>query len=330
MPVLPAGRASAVDALRRRCLSWSCYRRWLLPGARGAAAEDRTVRRSPRSQLVTNAKERPLPNATAIVTAGWIVPGMPAASPHERIVAVARDMFCRDGIHATEVDRSLATAGASKLTLYGHFGPKDALLHEVLRREGLARRDSFFSALLATSDDPATRLRGVVSALAHWFDGERFHGCTFMNAVAEHTKGDSRLRALAADHHREILDFLAGQAEAAGYAEPRLLARPILLLLDGTIAALMGAATRRSSSWPNASWARCWPRRRRRAPRRRPSRRLERPGGRAARPLAPVRRPRRSGCGDGAGRAGIPPAGRRSSSRAPRSAGRRCAHRRGR
>ena len=35
------------------------------------------------------------------------------------------------------------------------------------------------------------------------------------------------------------LTFLAGLAQAAGHAEPRMLARQILLLLDGAIAALM-------------------------------------------------------------------------------------------
>ena len=197
------------------------------------------MRRLPRNQPAVDAKEHLLLNGAASADAGRVAPDLSGASPHERIVAVARDMFCRDGIHATGVDRILAAAGASKMTLYGHFGSKDALLHEVLRREGLAWRESFFSAVVAASDNPGARLRGVVSALAHWFGGERFYGCAFMNAVAEHTKGDSRLRALAADHHRAILDFLAGQAEAAGYAEPHLLARQIILLLDGAIAALM-------------------------------------------------------------------------------------------
>ena len=166
-------------------------------------------------------------------------PGGPPVPPHERIVAVAREMFCRDGIHATGVDRILTAAGASKMTLYNRFGSKDALLHEVLRREGDAWRAKFFSSVLATSDMPRRRLERMTEALADWFRGDRFYGCAFMNAVAEHTKGDSRLRTLAADHHRKVLDFLTEQASAAGYAEPPFLARQLLLLVDGTIAALM-------------------------------------------------------------------------------------------
>ena len=160
-------------------------------------------------------------------------------APHERILEVARDLFCRDGIHATGIDRILAAAGASKMTLYARFGSKEALVRAVLREEGAAWRAAFFEAVVQAADDPAVRLRRVVPALAAWFRGGRFYGCAFMNAVAEHTKGEAWLRELAAEHHREILAFLTAQAAAAGQAEPALVARQILLLMDGLIAATM-------------------------------------------------------------------------------------------
>ena len=161
-----------------------------------------------------------------------------ASAPHERILEVAREMFCRDGIHATGIDRILGAAGASKMTLYARFGSKEALVRAVLREEGAGWGGAFF-AVLAEADDPAERLRRVVPALAGWFQGERFYGCAFMNAVAEHTKGEAWLRELAAEHHREILAFLGAQAAAAGHAEPALVARQVLLLMDGMIAAAM-------------------------------------------------------------------------------------------
>ena len=160
-------------------------------------------------------------------------------APHERILEVARDLFCRDGIHATGIDRILAAAGASKMTLYARFGSKEALVRAALREEGAAWRSAFFAAVAATSDDPEERLRRIVPALAAWFHGGRFYGCAFMNAVAEHTKGEPWLRELAAEHHREILAFLTAQAAAVGHAEPALVARQILLLMDGMIAATM-------------------------------------------------------------------------------------------
>jgi len=163
--------------------------------------------------------------------------------PHERIVEVARELFCRDGIHATGIDRILTEAGASKMTLYSRFGSKEALVREVLTREGSDWRDSFFRRVEAAGLDPALRLSAVIPALRVWFEGERFYGCAFMNAAAEHAKGsrggEPWLRDMAAAHHAAILGFLAGLAGQAGDIEPLMVARQVLLVLDGAIAAMM-------------------------------------------------------------------------------------------
>jgi AcrR family transcriptional regulator len=160
-------------------------------------------------------------------------------SPQARILDVARTLFCRDGIHATGIDRILAEAGASKMTLYARYGSKDALLRAVLLEEGEDWRTRFFAALDAAGDAPIEKLRAVVPALAAWFSGGKFYGCAFMNAVSEHRKDEVWLRELAASHHRDILARLGGLAGEAGYADGATLARQILLLIDGTIAALM-------------------------------------------------------------------------------------------
>lgn len=161
------------------------------------------------------------------------------ATPHERILDVAREMFCRDGIHATGIDRILTAAGASKMTLYGRFGSKEALVREVLRHEGQDWREHFFAAVLQSGSTPRARLEGIITALELWFNGGKFYGCAFMNAIAEHAKGEAWLRELAGGHHKLILTFLADLGREAGEAEPELLARQLLLLIDGTIAALM-------------------------------------------------------------------------------------------
>ena len=161
------------------------------------------------------------------------------SAPHLRLVGVAREMFCRDGIHATGIDRILSTAGVSKMTLYTRFGSKEALVREVLHQEGAEWRADFFAAVLASSTDPKQQLRGVMAALAPWFEGERFYGCAFMNAVAEHAKGERWLRELAADHQSQVIGFLTERATEAGYDEPAVLARQIMLVIDGAIVAFM-------------------------------------------------------------------------------------------
>ena len=163
-----------------------------------------------------------------------IEPAAPAPAPHERIVHVARELFCRDGIHATGIDRILSEASASKMTLYTRFGSKDGLLREVLQQEGADWRRSFFAGI---DEGPEAPLSRVIVALGKMFEAGRFYGCAYMNAIGEHTKGAPWLRELAAEHHRVILTFL--EARAQHHAEPDMLARQILLLVDGTMAALM-------------------------------------------------------------------------------------------
>lgn len=163
-------------------------------------------------------------------------------APHERILEVARELFCRDGIHATGIDSILAEASASKMTLYSRFGSKEGLLKEVLAREGDAQREAIFAVIDAAGPDPVQRLHAAVHGLRVWFGSDRFYGCAFMNAAAEHTKGaagEPWLRELTKTHHAAILGRLSSLAAEAAYAEPELLARQILLIMDGAIAALM-------------------------------------------------------------------------------------------
>jgi AcrR family transcriptional regulator len=196
-----------------------------LPLSRAVLSENRSSPIRPKAVAAT-----PLSPAIALPE---------GALPHERIVAAAREMFCRNGIHATGVDRILATAGASKMTLYARFGSKEALVRVALREEGQVWRDAFAAHVTSSAEDPQGRLRAIVPALAGWFRGGRFYGCAFINAAAEHTKGEPWLRALAVEHRAACLEFLEGLAREAGYAAPDALAPQLMLLIDGAVAALM-------------------------------------------------------------------------------------------
>ena len=60
------------------------------------------------------------------------------ASRRDHLVDRAADLFYREGFHATGIDRVLAEAGVAKMTLYKHFGSKEALILATLRRRGQA------------------------------------------------------------------------------------------------------------------------------------------------------------------------------------------------
>src|ERR1700750_2911659 len=54
--------------------------------------------------------------------------------PRARILAVARELFYRQGIRAVGVEAIAEAAGTNKMTLYRHFASKDELVAEYLRQ----------------------------------------------------------------------------------------------------------------------------------------------------------------------------------------------------
>lgn len=172
-------------------------------------------------------------------TLGVMQDSAPHAPPSERIIGAASRLFCRDGIHATGIERILSEAGAAKMTLYNQFGSKEGLVEEVLRREGESWRAWFTEALAACGTTPQQRLFGLFEVLRDWFEREDYYGCAFINAVAEYSKGDQRIRALALEHKQQVLAIIGELIAASHCAQPHELLHEIALLIDGVIVAVL-------------------------------------------------------------------------------------------
>lgn len=159
--------------------------------------------------------------------------------PRERLIEAAARLFCRYGINAIGVDAVVAEAGTAKASLYKIFGSKEHLVEAVLEREGRAWRDWFLGGIDAAGGAPADRLRRVFPLLGEWFGEERFYGCPFLNAIAEHDKHNARLREITIAHKVVVLSRLEAIAREAGAAEPARLAHQLGILIDGAIVAAM-------------------------------------------------------------------------------------------
>ena len=167
----------------------------------------------------------------------------PAGSDDEsargRLLSAATRLFCKYGINATGVDAIINEAGTAKTTLYKLFGSKTNLVHVVLESEGKLWRDWFIGAIEAGGGNAQTKLTRIFPVLKQWFGQERFYGCPFINAVAEHDKDDKQLRAIAMRHKKVVLAHIAKLAEEMGADEPDVLAHQLALLMDGAIVAAM-------------------------------------------------------------------------------------------
>ena len=160
-------------------------------------------------------------------------------SARGRLLNAATHLFCKNGINATGIDAIIDEAGTAKTTLYKLFGSKTNLVHAVLESEGKQWREWFIAAIEAGGGDPQTKLARIFPALKSWFGEERFYGCPFINAVAEHDKDKKQFRNIALRHKKVVLAHIEKLAGEMGAAEPEVLAHQLALLIDGAIVAAM-------------------------------------------------------------------------------------------
>jgi len=160
-------------------------------------------------------------------------------SARGRLLTAATRLFCKNGINATGIDAIINEAGTAKTTLYKLFGSKTNLVHAVLESEGKQWRQWFIGAIEAGGGDAEKKLSRIFPALKSWFGEERFYGCPFINAVAEHDKDQKQFRNIAMKHKKVVLGHIEKLATEMGAAEPEVLAHQLGLLIDGAIVAAM-------------------------------------------------------------------------------------------
>ena len=126
-------------------------------------------------------------------------------SARARLLGAATHLFCKNGINATGIDAIIDEAGTAKTTLYKLFGSKTNLVNAVLESEGKAWREWFIGAMEDGGGDAQAKLKRIFPALKRWFAEERFYGCPFINAVAEHDKDAKAFRNIALRHKKVVL-----------------------------------------------------------------------------------------------------------------------------
>jgi AcrR family transcriptional regulator len=159
-----------------------------------------------------------------------------AALPTARrkLLDTAADLFYREGIGTTGVDRISAEAGVSKRSLYQHFASKDGLVAAALAHHGQAILDRYIP--VDDSEAPARqKILDVFDALSRWSEAPDFRGCPFVNVATELANPHHPARAVARDYKLSVQRYFARQAQVGGAKNPKLLAEQLLMLFDGAI-----------------------------------------------------------------------------------------------
>ena len=169
--------------------------------------------------------------ASASTFAGTRQAGAPP--PRERILAAARELFYRRGIHAVGVDAIAEAAGTNKMTLYRHFSSKDVLVAECLR-ELVHEFDAEWDAIVAAHlGNPRGQLLAWLRRLGEVLAGEADRGCALANAAIELPDKDHPARRLIREHKAAQRERLVELCRDARLRDPEAVADEGFLLCEG-------------------------------------------------------------------------------------------------
>lgn len=133
----------------------------------------------------------------------------PTASPRERILAAAYELFSRRGIRAVGTDEVILRAGVARATLYRHFATKNDLVLAVLeRREEVWTRGLIEEQSRRRGNTPEEQLLAIFDVMHDWFQlRDGYEGCSFINVLLEvgpaHPAGQACIVHI--DHVRDIV-----------------------------------------------------------------------------------------------------------------------------
>ena len=172
---------------------------------------------------------------------GWYTYGHGTAwyRTRERIIAAASKLFYSDGIRSVSVDAVAAKAGLTKRTLYYHFRSKDDLVAAYLAARDQPNLALFKRWFAETEGGLPDKVEAIFRNLARSARHPKWKGCGFLRTSAElaNLPGHPAIK-IGAAHKKKFEDWLRVTFEPRGSAR-LLLARQILLLLDGSFAVVL-------------------------------------------------------------------------------------------
>ena len=153
--------------------------------------------------------------------------------PRERILAAARELFYRRGIHAVGVGATAEAAGTNKMTLYRHFASKDALVAACLT-ELTQEFDAAWNVIAAAHiGDPKGQLVAWLRHICDFKEHEAERGCALANAAVELPEQDHPARRVIREYKTAAREQLIRLCRDAKLADAERLADQVFLICEG-------------------------------------------------------------------------------------------------
>lgn len=153
-------------------------------------------------------------------------------SARDRILRTAHELFYREGIRATGIDRVIAEAGVTKVTFYRHFPSKNDLILAFLAQRH-EQWMAWFADALKRHGSERRGVRALGPALAEWLGDEAYRGCAFINGVGELAGALPEAASIAARHKQEMTSAIAALLPPS--RQRMASAKAIALAVDGAI-----------------------------------------------------------------------------------------------
>ncbi|MGW0765513.1 TetR/AcrR family transcriptional regulator [Streptomyces sp. NPDC002676] len=122
-------------------------------------------------------------------------------------------------------------------SLYEHFGGKDGLIAEVLHRSAAEDEAGYEQTMRTAGDDPPERLLAVFDKLATVVTEPDFQGCRYLAADLALADPAHPGHAVTREYRQRVSRLLTGELVRLGHPRPAHAADPLLLLIDGALAA---------------------------------------------------------------------------------------------
>jgi AcrR family transcriptional regulator len=151
----------------------------------------------------------------------------------DRLLRTAAELFYREGINATGVDRVVEKSGVSKPTLYSHFRSKSRLVTAVLKRRHEQRVAELGQRVVEAGPNPSDQLLAVFIWLEQLHTQIASGGCAFLNAAAEIKDPRDPARAVIREEKRWFRELLTDLARRIGVRDADRVGAELMLLIDG-------------------------------------------------------------------------------------------------
>ncbi len=157
-----------------------------------------------------------------------------------RILTAASKLFYAKGVRAVGVDLIAAEAEVTKRTLYHHFDCKDTLVAAYLEAQNEPVLAALIKSITRVSGSITDQIEGLFLTFGKQAESSRWHGCPFARAVSELREFENdAISSIAAKHKRSFEEWLSCHLSSNEVDEPELVARQLMILVDGAITQLL-------------------------------------------------------------------------------------------